>query len=79
MPHGGAGRSYKNPTVGLKNRVQMPHSGTTPKLYFPVNNLQNPHLWFLFTNCKRNKVQHIHEQIVCVSYFYYPAYWITVS
>ena len=45
MPHGGAGRSYKNPTVGLKNRVQMPHSGTTPKLYFPVNNLQKPHLW----------------------------------
>ena len=37
MPHGGAGRSYKNPMVGLKNRMQMPHSGTPPKLYYPVN------------------------------------------
>ena len=34
-----------NPTVGLKNRVQMPHPGTTPKLYFPVNKLQMPYLW----------------------------------
>ena len=32
----------------------------------------------LFSNCKRDKVQHIHEQIVCVSDFYYPAYWIIV-
>ena len=44
MPHGGAGRSYKNPTVGLENRVQMPHPGTTPNLYFPVNKLQIPYL-----------------------------------
>ena len=38
MPHGGAGRSYvyENPTVGLKNTVQMPYPGTTPKLDFPV-------------------------------------------
>ena len=36
MPHGGAGRSYiyENPTVGLKNTVQMPYPGTTPKLHF---------------------------------------------
>ena len=34
-----------NPTVGLKNRVQMPHPGTTPKLYFPVNKLRMPYLW----------------------------------
>ena len=27
MPHGGAGRSYQNPTVGIKNRVQMAHPG----------------------------------------------------
>ena len=32
--YGGAGRSYKNPTVGLKNRVQMTHPGTAKKLYF---------------------------------------------
>ena len=25
MPGGGARCSYKNPSVGLKNRVQMPH------------------------------------------------------
>ena len=29
-----ARHSYKNPAVGLKNRVQMPHPGTTPKLVF---------------------------------------------
>ena len=40
------GRAFKqNPMVGLKNRVQMPHPGTTPKLYFPVNKLQIPCLW----------------------------------
>ena len=50
MPHGRAGRSYKNPTVGLKNRVQMPHLGTTPKLYFPVNKLQIPNLWEISNN-----------------------------
>ena len=26
----------------LKNRVQMPHPGTTPKFHFPVNKLQIP-------------------------------------
>ena len=36
MPHGGAERSYKTPTVGLKNRVQMPHPGITPKLNFQL-------------------------------------------
>ena len=36
MPHGGAEHSYKTPTVGLKNRVQMPHSGITPKLNFQL-------------------------------------------
>ena len=41
-PYRGAKHSYKNPTVGLKNRVQMPHPGTTPKLHFPVNKLQIP-------------------------------------
>ena len=50
MPHGGAGRSYNNCTVGLKNRVQIPHSGTTPKLYFPVNKLQIPYLWEISYN-----------------------------
>ena len=43
-------QSYKNPTVGLKNRVQMPHPGTTPKLYFPVNKLQIPYLWEISNN-----------------------------
>ena len=36
MPHGGAERLYKIPTVGLKNRVQMPHPGITPKLNFQL-------------------------------------------
>ena len=50
IPYGGAGRSYKNPTVGLKNSVQMPHPGKTPKLYFPVNKLKIPHLWEISNN-----------------------------
>ena len=50
MPHGGAGCSYNNCTVGLKNRVQIPHSGTTPKLYFPVNKLKIPYLWEISYN-----------------------------
>jgi len=51
MPHGGAGRSYKNPTVVLKNRVQMPHPRTTPNLYFPVNNKrQIQYLWEIWDN-----------------------------
>ena len=50
MPHGGAGPSYKKPTVGLENRVQMSHPGTTPKLYFPVNKLQIPYLWEISNN-----------------------------
>ena len=36
MFHSGAGCSYKNPTAGLKNKVQMPYPGATPKLHFPV-------------------------------------------
>ena len=40
MPYGGAGRSRGR----LKNRVQMPHPGTTPKFPFPVK-LQIPNLW----------------------------------
>ena len=52
MPHGGAGRSYiyENPTVGLKNTVQMPYPGTTPKLHFPANKLQRPYLWTIICN-----------------------------
>ena len=50
MSHDGARRSYKNPTVRLKNRVQMPHPRTTPKLYFPVNKLQIPYLWEISKN-----------------------------
>ena len=42
--------SIRNPTVGTKNRVQMPHPGTTPKLYFPVTKLQMPHLWEISNN-----------------------------
>ena len=38
-------KSCKCPTVGLKNIVQIPHPGTTPKLYFPVNKLKIPFLW----------------------------------
>ena len=38
------------PTVGLKNRVQMPQPRTTPKLYFPVNKLQIPYLWEIPNN-----------------------------
>ena len=34
--------------------------------------------YLLHTNCKRDKVQHLHVQIVCLSYFYNPAYWINV-
>ena len=37
-------KSCKCPTVELKNRVQMSHPGTTPKLYFPVNKLQITYL-----------------------------------
>ena len=40
----GARCSYNNPMVGLKKMVPMPHPGTTPKLYFPVNKLQIPYL-----------------------------------
>ena len=32
----------------------------------------------LCTNCKRNKVQHLHVQIVRMSYFYNSVYCITV-
>ena len=32
MPQSGDGRLYKNPTVGLKNRVQTPHRGITQTL-----------------------------------------------
>ena len=46
----GAQRSYKKPTVGVKNRVQMPHPRTTRKLYFPVNKLQIPFLWEISNN-----------------------------
>ena len=35
-------KSCKCPTAGLKNRVQMPHPGTTPKLHFPASKLQIP-------------------------------------
>ena len=38
-------KSCKCPTVGLKNIVQIPHPGTTPKLYFRVNKLKIPFLW----------------------------------
>ena len=38
-------KSSKCPTVGLKNIVQIPHPGTTPKLYFRVNKLKIPFLW----------------------------------
>ena len=33
MAHGGAGPSYKNPMVGLKNRLQIPHPGTTNRIF----------------------------------------------
>ena len=33
MARGGAGPSYKNPMVGLKNRLQMPHPGTTNRVF----------------------------------------------
>ena len=45
MSHSGAGHSYKNPTVGLEDKVQMPHLGTMSKLHFPVNKLQIPYLF----------------------------------
>ena len=51
MSHSGAGCSYKNPTVGLKNKVQMPYpAGSTPKLHFPVDKLQIPYLWEICNN-----------------------------
>ena len=39
--------SCKCPMVGtgVHTKIPMPLSGTTPKLYFPVNKLQKPHLW----------------------------------
>ena len=36
----------------------------------PVNNMR----FFLRTNCKRAKDQHLHVQIVCMSYFYNSVY-----
>ena len=30
------GHSYKNPKMGLKNRVQMPHPGATSNLYLTI-------------------------------------------
>ena len=51
MPYGGAECSYKTPTVGFKNRVQMPHPRITPKLNnFPINKLQIPYLWEFSNN-----------------------------
>ena len=41
MPCCEAKHSHQNLTVGLKNRVQMPHLGTAPKLHFPVNKAAN--------------------------------------
>ena len=38
-------KSCKCPTVGLENILLIPHPGTTPKLYFPVNKLKIPFLW----------------------------------
>ena len=38
-------KSCKCPTVRLKNIVQIPLPGTTPKLYFPENKLKIPFLW----------------------------------
>ena len=55
-PTVGPGVKIKNPTMGLKNRVQMYHpgtsgtSGTTPKLHFPVDKLQIPDLWEICNN-----------------------------
>ena len=43
-------KSCKCPTVELKNRVQMPHPETTPKLYFLVNKLQITYLWEISNN-----------------------------
>ena len=50
-------KSCKCPTVGLKNRVQMPHPGTTPKLYFPVNKLQIPCLLACVAGVERGRGQ----------------------
>ena len=50
MSHSGAGCSYKNPTVGLKSKVQMPYPGSTPKLHFPVDELQMPYIWEICNN-----------------------------
>ena len=60
MPPGGAGRSYKNPTVALKKRVQMPYPRTTPNLFFPVNKRQIPYLWEIWNNLMR----HMHVAFV---------------
>ena len=49
-PTVGQGLHTKTHTVGLENRVQMSHPGTTPKLYFPVNKLQIPYLWEISNN-----------------------------
>ena len=40
----------QKPTVGLKNRVQIPHPRKTRKLYFPVIKLQIPFLWEISNN-----------------------------
>ena len=50
MHYGVAGRSYKNPTVGLINGGANARPGATPKLYFPVNKLQIPYLWEISNN-----------------------------
>ena len=44
------GKAANFSTVGLKNRVQMPHPKTTLKLRFPVNKLQIPNLWVIPNN-----------------------------
>ena len=43
-------KSCKCPTEELRNRVQMPHPGTTPKLYFPLKKLQIKYLWEISIN-----------------------------
>ena len=50
MPHVGAAAIIQKPDGGFKNRVQMPHAGTTPKFHFPVNKLQIPYLWKIYNN-----------------------------
>ena len=44
------GKAANFSTVGLKNRVQIPHPRTTLKLRFPVNKLQIPNLWVIPNN-----------------------------